>query len=96
MIIVSIMKIRLALNFYYLMLFFIGGIYEGNCGQMVNHGVTLVGFGTDNTSNKDFWKVKNSWGSTWGEEGFIRMTKTSGTGPGKCFIADQAVYPYKN
>ena len=85
-------------NKIYLYFFFyiIGGVYDGNCGEMVNHGVTLVGYGTDETSNQDFWKVKNSWGSTWGEEGFIRMTKTGGTGTGKCFIADQAVYPYKN
>lgn len=58
---------------------------------MVNHGVTLVGYGTEN--GQDYWKVKNSWGETWGEKGFIRLTKTGGIGTGKCFIADQGVYP---
>jgi len=36
----------------------------------LNHGATLVG-----SSSKGYWKVKNSWGTTWGEQGFIRIRK---------------------
>ncbi len=69
-----------------------GGIYQGaeDCGHALNHGVLAVGFGTE--GNSRFFKVKNSWGSQWGEEGYVRMA--AGTGSGCCGIANQAdVYP---
>lgn len=39
-----------------------------SCGTKINHAVLLVGVGTDNS-----WKIKNSWGTSWGESGFIRL-----------------------
>jgi len=55
-------------------------LYEGQdvCFPDVNHGVLVVGFGTDDTVGgdvKDYFKVKNSWGNTWGEGGYFRLAR---------------------
>jgi len=67
--------------------FYHGGVFDGNCGRNLDHGVLLVGYGTD--SGKDFWLVKNSWGATWGEKGYIRLVR----GKDQCGLADSASYP---
>jgi len=46
--------------------------------RALDHGVAIVGFGTD--SGKAYWTIRNSWGSSWGEKGYIRMVR----GSGKC------------
>merc|ERR1712021_297218 len=50
------------------------GVFSGTCGTSLDHGVLVVGYGTDGSS--EYWKVKNSWGTTWGDAGYIRMTKS--------------------
>jgi len=67
--------------------FYKTGVFSGSCGQQLDHGVLLVGFGTDNS--KDYWKVKNSWGSSWGESGYIRLVR----GQNQCGLANSASYP---
>jgi C1A family cysteine protease len=44
-----------------------GGIKSQCSGRQLDHGVTLIGFGSG------FWIVKNSWGTSWGEQGYIRL-----------------------
>lgn len=63
------------------------GVLTATCGKKLDHGVLLVGYGTD--GSKDYWKVKNSWGSSWGEAGYIRIER----GTDKCGIGDSASYP---
>merc|ERR1719326_2303089 len=67
-----------------------GGVLSGYCGTQLDHGVLLVGYGTD--GGKDYWKVKNSWGPRWGESGYIRLLKGKG-GAGECGLLKQASYP---
>ncbi|XP_058221112.1 cysteine proteinase mucunain-like [Rhododendron vialii] len=73
--------------------FYESGVYTGKCGTALDHGVTAVGYGTDDGA--DYWIVKNSWGSSWGESGYIRMERGTAGLTGKCGIAMEASYPIK-
>ena len=63
------------------------------CGTKLDHGVLIVGYGTDSASGEDYWTVKNSWGPTWGEQGYIRIEKGDSSAKGVCGINMQPVYP---
>jgi len=69
------------------------GVMTDSCGTSLDHGVLAVGYGTD--GNNDYWKVKNSWGSDWGEEGYIRLCRNcnANKGAGQCGILMSASYP---
>jgi len=72
---------------------YFGGVYDhtdcGNKPENLDHGVTVVGYGTDNGT--DYWLIKNSWGdSFWGEKGYLRLKRNANN---LCGVATQASYP---
>ncbi|KAH7845670.1 hypothetical protein Vadar_004617 [Vaccinium darrowii] len=73
---------------------YLSGVFTGECGMALDHGVAVVGYGTEN--DVDYWIVRNSWGTSWGEHGYIRMERNvAETFAGKCGIAMQSSYPIK-
>lgn len=82
-------------NFIFPLLKFLQGVFTGECGTALDHGVAVVGYGTENGA--DYWIVRNSWGSSWGENGYIKMERNLVKSfAGKCGIAMQPSYPVKN
>ena len=76
------------------MQFYSGGVFSSKyCGTSINHAVTVIGYGTDATAQKDFWLVRNSWGAAWGESGYIRMDRAIQPDTGICGICLAATYP---
>jgi len=71
-----------------------GGILDrADCGTDVNHPVIAVGWGVEN--GKQFFIIKNTWGSDWGEDGYIRIAATHG-GFGICGVNSIGVWPTTN
>ncbi|KAI4332003.1 hypothetical protein L6164_016945 [Bauhinia variegata] len=72
--------------------FYSSGVFTGECGTQLDHGVTAVGYGTADDGTK-YWLVKKSWGTEWGEQGYIRMQRGIDAKEGLCGIAMDASYP---
>ena len=51
-----------------------GGIYSEHVAfPLINHEISVVGYGIDEDTQEEYWIGRNSWGSYWGEKGFFRM-----------------------
>jgi len=72
--------------------FYSGGVFSGAFGSNLDHGVLAVGY-----TQGSFWLVKNSWGASWGESGYIQMTDDASLngGAGQCGILSDPSYPTK-
>ena len=72
--------------------FYSSGVLDStSCGTTLDHGVLVVGYGVEN--QQKYWIVKNSWGSGWGEDGYIRLGRSeSTTSQGICGVAMQPSY----
>jgi len=52
------------------------GVYNlPTCSNGTNHAITLIGWGTDSTSGLNYWIAKNSWGTSWGNQGYFRIVR---------------------
>jgi C1A family cysteine protease len=69
-----------------------GVITSDACGNKLDHGVLIVGYGE--SDGVKYWLVKNSWSSSWGDGGYVKIERSTSTNdPGICGIAMQPSYP---
>lgn len=68
----------------------IGVYYESECSDQLNHAILVVGYGTDASTGVPYWLVKNSWGTSWGENGYGKVARNKDN---NCGIASLASYP---
>lgn len=69
------------------------GVFDSECGTKLDHGVLLVGYGSKDGS--DYYRIKNSWGTTWGDDGYIYFGRGNqfNSGDGQCGVLLQGSYP---
>jgi len=63
--------------------FYTGGVFRAPCGRSLDHGILLTGFGSERDITGQeikYWWVKNSWGQSWGLQGYLKIER----GTGKC------------
>merc|ERR1711874_274175 len=69
------------------------GVLSGTaCGTKLDHAVLAVGYGTED--GQDYWLVKNSWNTTWGDQGYVKLAITDGDGT--CGVQMGPLYPTSN
>jgi hypothetical protein len=76
------------------------GVFNGKyCGTILDHAVDMVGWGVDSATGLAYWNVRNSWGTTWGNQGYIWM-QIEGAGTdqlvGVCGCQMEPLYTFAN
>ena len=73
-------------------MYYTTGVITSDCGVRIDHAVVAVGYGTEN--GQDYFLVRNSWGSSWGDQGYIKIGMSStNSAPGYCGINKAVYYP---
>lgn len=72
--------------------FYSKGVYrDEECSpENLDHGVLAVGYGVDEDTGSAYWLVKNSWGTTWGHDGYVKIARNEDN---MCGVASSASYP---
>ena len=71
------------------LMFYSKGVMDARCGNARDHAVLVTGYGADDDAKHPaYWTVKNSWGKTWGEDGYVRVIR----GSNYCGLANFAVH----
>jgi len=74
--------------------FYSSGIWHYSlCLTEVDHGVLLTGYGVEDVSGTQYWRIKNSWGTAWGEDGYFRLLRSDGAVPALCGLTKDSYYP---
>lgn len=79
--------------------FYSSGVFTGPCTASPDHAMIVIGYGEDSNSSPGvtlkYWKLKNDWGSGWGEGGFVRILRdpTASSGAGVCGMYMVPSYP---
>nr|AHA62779.1 RCR3-like cysteine protease [Mirabilis jalapa] len=72
--------------------FYSSGVFQGECGYELDHAVAIIGYGESDDGIK-YWLIKNSWGTKWGENGYMRIKRDVDDKYGLCGLAMQPSYP---
>ncbi|XP_044959211.1 ervatamin-C-like [Hordeum vulgare subsp. vulgare] len=80
-----------------------GGLFDGPCNTTLDHVMTLVGYGTTRHNDPygepagvDFWILKNSWSTAWGEAGYMRLRRGAEAKGGVCGVMLDITYPVRS
>ncbi|EGG15279.1 cysteine protease [Cavenderia fasciculata] len=74
--------------------FYIGGVFDLPCGKALDHGILIVGYDTETNifgHAKPYWWVKNSWGASWGEQGYLKVLRGAGECGLNTFVSTSCV-----
>jgi hypothetical protein len=69
-------------------LFYTGGIFKyDECCSIQNHAMLIIGYGEDEKTGLQYWIAQNSWGRDWGENGYMRIARSTEGAAGVCSLA---------